>query len=346
MISIVPVTGVCLLENNETDTFLAPQAFKAGIFNSLLTKKNLFFYISTAILQSLASFLLSLLFFSSISNTGKTENGLLMDIAIYIVLSISCTISIFIEAYSPRIKTLLVCLLSVIINIVIIIPLGYYDSELLGFNQIFVDFSNIWIFIIPIIVFNSLLAYFSKVIRFFFYPDVLDKIQRDLRSPSLDHKSRLSEYKKNLEGVYKESPESKNTKNYDSSKLSTKTLKFSSKYLEKFYQQDKITENHKSIRILLLIGALSLVLFSIQDFVNSYNNYYLMIYLVSSIIFFAICSFVPLLPIFSEYPLICLLVYYVALQVFFLFTQIVFSRYSLSMMVFIPILGIIGFSNF
>ena len=114
------------------------------------------------------------------------------------------------------IKTLLVCLLSVIINIVIIIPLGYYDSELLGFNQIFMDFSNIWIFIIPIIVFNSLLAYFSKVIRFFFYPDVLDKIQRDLRSPSLDHKSRLSEYKKNLEGVYKESPESKNTRSSSS----------------------------------------------------------------------------------------------------------------------------------
>lgn len=346
IISILPILGLCLLDKDNSSTKITPQAYKVGIFNRLLSIKNLFLFILTALFQSVSTFVFSLLFFSISTEQGKGENALLIDICIFLVLSSTLFLSIVVETYFISLKTITIYIVSVALQIVIILPLGYSEEELMGYPQMLVLFKSCWIFVIPTAAFNVAITYCFKALRFNFYPDILEKVRSDTPNSSLESETRLKQYRNEINNVFRESAEFNQKKSYNESKLSGKLLRFTSKYLERNYQDDKVTENMKSFFVLLTLAAVLIFIYSMVIIGKNYDYTEVVVYLSIFSIVFLLAAFMPFLGSFHEHTSIYLIVYLITIQVFFLVLQLHYQVYSLSMSIIFPVIGLVGFSNY
>lgn len=344
--SIIPISGLCLLDKDSSSTKITPQAYKAGIFNTLLTVKNLALYILTALIQSIFTFVVIIGFSQSCSINGKPTNFAILDLVLFIILYNTLVLSIFIETYSINVKTIAVYLVSIALGFVINFLLGFTDGDAYGANEMVSDYKTAAIYIVPTLVINTTVIYLFKAMRFQFYPNILEKVRSESPNSSLQNQTRLCQYKKTIHNVFRESVDFNKKKDYDASRLNTKILKFSSNFLEKNYQFDKITENIKHIRIIILSFSLSIAIYSIYEITQQYENTTIVVYLSIGSGLLILVSFMSYMKSFIDFAWGYAIVDFLAIQVFFLIVPIVFSRYSLSMLAILPGLMYLGFSNY
>lgn len=345
VLSIIPVAGLCLVDTDSASIHTTPQAYKVGIFNTLLTLQNIIRYVFLAIIQSSITFLFFFLHFQGVSNEGKTENRLMVDASVYLILSSTAFFSIVIETSLISIKTVFVYLVSLAIQIGIVLSLDYTDRDSEGYGDMLSEYNSVWMYIIITTLINTTITYAFKAAKFILFPGILEKVIKSEHDLHLSVETRLKQFKKTINGVYKESNQT-NKKDFNYYKINYWLLKFSSHFLEYSYQQDKITEDMKKNQIFLLIGALSITFFTINVISKANGD-------TSEYIFLSICSFAYLLSVFTprlnnfrRYSLVYVILYYILAHLFYLIVQVVYSQYCLSMLVFFPILGMIGFSNY
>ena len=346
IISILPIAGLCLLDKDNSSTTITPQAYKVGIFNRLLTVKYLVYYILTALLQSLCTFVFSLLFFPDISAEGATENQLLLDISIFLVISSTVFLSIVVETYSLSLKTLMIYTFSVGLQIAVILPLGYYDSELMGYPQMLAKFRICWVYIVPTSAFNVGITYCFKAMRFAFFPDILEKVRGESPASSLESETRLKQFRNEINNVFRESAEFNHKKSYNESKLNVWTMRFTSKYMERAYQEDKYTENLKSFRMHLVVAALFIFIYSLTVLLEHMSSTVVIIYICIFCTVLLLAGLLPWINSFRDFAVVYIIAYFIAIQVYLMLLQILFKIYSVSLVVILPVIGFIGFSNY
>lgn len=343
--SIIPLAVLCLFDKDSSSTKITPEAYKAGFFNSVLTVKNLVFYVIVALIQSVFTFVTTLFFFSSISQDGYNENSLLINFSLGFILYNTVVLTVVIETYSFSLQIFGGVLLSWIIGVLIAVPVSYTSEEMKGINSMLGNFELIWCYLFVNLVFNGAVIYLLKALRFVFFPGILEKVRGQSPSSSLQDQTRLKFFSKTLHKVFRESAEFNNKKDYEPSKLDTKLLKFSSVFLEKQYQDDKITENLRSIQLSIFIVACIIAGFSLLEILQNTSNVAGIVFLALSSWFFYLSTFVPALSSFQEYSRVYVTVFYAVIQLFFLLCQTVFPYHSLPVLTFGPFFILLNFSN-
>ena len=346
VVNILPIVGLCLMDKDGSSTAINPKAYRTGIFNSLLTKKNLFIYILTALLQGGFTFLCTDLFFSTSTANGRTEDNVLLGSSVYFILSTTVFLSILIETYSISIKTIGVYIFCMGVQFLVVIPLSYTTEDLIDYADMIIQYKSIWFYLIFTTLFNITICYFFKAVRYVFYPNIIEKVFINSPANSIQLDTRLGQYKKTLKAVFKESENWKQQSSFDEAAIDYKRLKFLSKYRETLYQADKLTESMSNYRILLLLGGVSVCIYSIYSLANLEATGATIGFHVCCSLISLISYFIPDLPNYSSYSLIYLMVNYTFIQVFYLISQVAFTFPCLPMCSFLPVLYLIGFSNY
>ena len=346
VINIFPIACMCALDSDCTSVYMTPKVYKAGIFNSLLSLKNVVVYSVVAAVQAGFTFLCSILYFKQIDINGMAENYLIISVSVFFIISITVFITILIETYSIHSKILALYVICIGIMLVCTLTLTVKNENLEGFSMFMIESSNMWVYTCMTILFNSLIAYVFKVMRYVFFPSIIEKVRQMAPSESYRLDNRLSQYKKTLKEVYRESGNWANQSTYDDNAFNLKKLKFLSNQRETLYQIDKLAENTKDFKILLTFGGVSMIIYSI----------YVLSYFRSgpvAILFHIICSLIMLLSLllpkifsFQTYSLIYLILSYLFTTSFYLISQVAFGYPCLPMLTYLPVIYIIGFSNF
>ena len=344
VVNVLPIAGLCVLDK-EIFHLMNPAAYKAGIFNCLMTLKNLSFYVVTALMQGGFTFLLTELFFSSYSANGRTENAELIGSSVFFILSVTAYATILYDSFTITWKIVLYFGFCLGVQMAAVIPLAYTSKELYGYSQMINNFGAIWFYLIFTTLVNVTISYFFKSFKYTVAPGSLEKAIISSDSQSLKLDSRVGHYCKTLKSVYKESAEWKHQSSYDSGALNHKTLKFMSKYKETIYQADKLAENSKNFRILLLIGGVSVSIYTIYVLLTNYASTAAIAFHISSSVLLFISFLLPSLPNFWQHSLAYLITTYTFLQAFYLISQVAFGFSCLSMCTYLPALYLIGFSN-
>lgn len=346
VVNILPITAMCLIDKDSSSTFISPKAYKAGIFNCLLTKRNLAMYVLMGVVQAGFTFLCTEFFFTGISNEGDTENMVLIGASVFIISSSTVFVSILIETYSISLRTLGVYTCCIGIWLASVLPLSVADLEISNFMDFLSRYRNIWVHIFFTTLFNVAICYTFKACRYIFFPNIIEKVRLTTPNNTIQLDSRLKQYKKTLKNVFKDSEVLKHSSNYEDAAINFTWMKFMSKYREENYQADKLVENSNIFKILLLLGGSSVAIYSI--YVLLYNKPKF-----PAIIFHAICSGISILafigPSFSSFrvhTLMYLICNYVFIQMFYLISEVAFDFESLTMCSFLPVLYLIGFSNY
>lgn len=346
IINILPVAGLCILDKDSSSTFLTPKAYKVGIFNALLTWKNLLVYVFTGLAQAGFTFVCTHLYFSNNHDSGYTESSLIISCSVYLIISTTVFISVLVETYSISVKTISLYFCFIGIQFAILIPLSYSNSELYGFVNILLKLKSIWFYMVFTTLFNFVICYFIKAVRYIFVPNMLEKVRIASPSNSVQLDSRLGQYRKTLKLVYRESVIWQHRSAYDDTAINYKTLKFISRYREKIYQADKLAENIKNYRILLLIGGVSVCIYTIYALIAIEANAGTLSFHLAFSFIMPLGYFLPSIPNFRPHALKYLIVNYSLIQAFFLVSQIAFNFSCLPMITYLPVLYLIGFSNF
>ena len=346
IISILPIAGLCLFDKQTSSTTTAPQAYRIGIFNRLLTVRYLIYYILTALVQSICTFVFSLIFFPGISADAATENLLLLDISVFLVISSTVVLGILLETYSFSPQILTIYVFSVFLQCAVIIPVGYYYSELIGYPEMLVKFQICWVYIVPASAFNVGIAYCFKSVRYVFFPDSLSRAGKDSPHSNLNEETRLDQYRKEISKVFRESAEFKRKRSYKEPKLNVWMMRFTSQYMERAYQEDKYTENLKSFRIHLIVAALFIFTYSMTVLFENLTFTVVVIYLCTFCGVFAFAGLLPWVNSFRDFAAVYIVIYFISIQTYLMLLQTLFSVYSLSLVVILPVIGFIGFSNY
>ena len=346
VVNILPVVALCLVDVDSGSNFITPKAYKIGIFNKLMTVKNLCGYFLVAGLQAAFTFLCTEFFFSAISPEGKTENTAAIGTSVFLIISATVYLSILVETYSISLLTLFVYLCCIILYIAAVVPTSYTNLDIANYHEFVQECPNIWIYLVFTTTFNVTICYTSKVFKYLYFPDIIEKIRTVTPNNSIQLDSRIKQYRKTLKCVYKESAIFQRKSNYDDTALNYRLMKFKSKYREMVYQADKLAENSTIFRVLLLLAGLSISLYSIYSLSSTPPQ-------IPAIIFHVICSLtslflfiVPSLSLFRIPPAVYLIITYLFMQCFYFVSQLSFEFPSLSMCSFLPILYIVGFSNY
>lgn len=343
--SIIPLAVLCLFDKDNSSTRITPQAYKAGFFNSVLTLKNLFWYVLAALIQSIFVFITTLFFFSTILESGFNENFLLIDFSLSFILYNTVVLTVVIETYSLSLQIFGGYLLSMVIGVLIFVPMSYTNEELNGINSMLKEYKLTWCYIFMNLLFNAAVIYLLKASRFLLFPGILEKVRSESPNNSLQDQDRLKMYRKTLNKVFRESAEFNKKKEYEPTKLNTRYLKFTSEFLERQYQDDKIAENLKNFVLSFLLVGLLLAGFCLIEILEDKKNITGIIFLALSSGFFLLSALAPKLSSFQEFSYAYIIIYYALMQVFFLLCQIVFSYHSLPMLTFCPFFVLLNFSN-
>ena len=346
VINIFPVACMCILDSDCTSPYLTPKVYKAGIFNSLLNLKNLAIYVLTALIQAGFTFLSSELYFTGIDSNGMTENYLLISVSLFYILSTTVFITILIETYSINYRILMMYILCIIVMILSTVPLTKTNDNLLGYASFFVESSSIWVYLTLAVLFNSNIAYMFKAFRYIFVPSIIERVRLMAPSASFRMDNRLSQYKKTLHDVYRESGIWVNQSVYDDNAIDHKKLKFQSNQREQLYQTDKLTENAENFRILLTISGVSMLIYSIYNLSYEHASTASIAFHITFSLLMLTSTYLPRIMNFQTYSKIYLMISFLYLQAFYLISQIVFNYVCLPMLTYLPVVYLIGFSNF
>ena len=346
VVSIVPLTGMCLLDKESSSTVITPQAYKVGIFNTMLTVRNLMVFSAIGIIQAVVTFIFTQLTFTSTSQEGFTENALIMGSSLVAVLFPTILISVFIETYCISYKTALVYVFSFILFMAACLPLSYTDTELFGNANMMGSYNTLWIYAIFTIAINASVCYFFKCIRYIFYPGILEMITNTSSELRLRKKSRIEYFRNSLQKVFRPSLLFQNNIVHDTDKINEKLMKFSSEFREILYQNDKKTENKSFNYIFLSIGSIGVLaytiyLLSLPPSPSPSNLIFCIIVSLS----LACTFFFPRFIRYQKYSSTYLPLSLLSFQLFFFISDEVLNNYSLCMYCFIPVLYLIGFSN-
>lgn len=346
IVCTVPIAGMCILDRDTTTTEITPQAYKVGIFNTLLTKKNFAVFVLMGMLQGVAIFVFSYFNFIGLSPNGYAENSMIIGVSIMFIITSTVLLSSLVETFSISFKTLLLYTFCSVIILIICVPISYSNTPIDGYLQTMKYYNNVWLYIIITTLVNVMISYAFKSIRYIFYPSILELVRKNSPDISLNHKTRLENYRKSLKQVFRASSILNNNIVYDSEKINTKILRFTSKYRESLYQDDKIAENlylYKAILLMGGLGSLSYAVFYIaQEYRNSYYIGFLCIYAIILTISFVLLYSIRI----KEHCDVFFGTMMLATQIFFFLSSIVFSkRDSLDMFCYVPVLYMIGFSN-
>ncbi|OMJ90724.1 hypothetical protein SteCoe_6900 [Stentor coeruleus] len=346
IVSTIPIAGMCILDCDTTSTEVTPQAYKVGIFNTILTVRHLVVFIVMGIIQAVVIFVFTYLNFLGLTSDGQPENLLIVGNSIMFIVTSTVLISSFVETFSISIKTLILYVVCGAILVIICVPISYVTTPLYGNLQMIGDYKNIWLCIFATSAVNVLISYLFKSLRYVFFPGILELIRKASPDASLNHKTRLEKYRKSLKQVFRASSILNNNIINDSEKINQKALRFASKYRESLYQADKITENLNWHKAILLIGTLGVVSFAIFRIIMYSSDLYSIGFLC---IYAGILSLSFLLHLNSkvrEYSSLYFSIMMLATQTFFFLSSVVFQQHnSLDIFCFVPILYTMGFSN-
>ena len=123
---------MCLLDKDSSSTVITPQAYKVGIFNTMLTARNVIIFSVIGIMQAVVTFTFTQLTFAGISQEGFTESELIIGSSMATVVFSTVLISVFIETYCISPKTLLVYVITLMLCLAACVPLAYANTELSG----------------------------------------------------------------------------------------------------------------------------------------------------------------------------------------------------------------------
>jgi phospholipid-transporting ATPase len=348
VVNILPITILPVLDRDGASTMLNKKAYRAGIFNSLLTYRNLISYFGIGVLQGGVTFLFTEMYFRAGLDNGRTENELMIGTSAFFIITVSVFVSALVETFAISVKVLTAYAACVVVMLAAVLPLSYTEPELEGFIEFTVETKSLWVIWVMAVLFNFAVFYAFKAFRYLFFPNIIEKIRIMSPSNSVQIDSRLGQFRKTLKQVYKESTIWKHRSAFDDTALNFNLLRFISHYREKIYQADKLIENLRNFKILLLIGGISVSIYSLYSLLSQVysapNPAMISFHIAASLVL--LCTFlVPTLPNFHLYSLLYLAVAYILIQAFYLISQVAFALPCVSMCSYLPVLYLIGFSN-
>ena len=346
VVSVVPVSVVCIIDRDSVSTSITPQAYKAGIFNSVLNLRTILAFACLALVQGSISFVLTYAPMSGLGN-GWTEDYALIGGSTMIILFATVMFSVIIENYSVHYGMILIYFCSLSVIIVVTVPLGFGDTSAYHVFYLLGDKSIVWLVICFNVLVNVTISYMFKSIRFVFNPGVLEKVRLKKPDVSLHNKTRLQKYRKSLKNVFRESSVLNNNIVHDSEKIDSRFLRFESEYRETIYQEDKIIEYSKLYKVILLIGGLVSAAYCIHTILVTRPKAASIIYLVLFSLFLLLTLIFPFISGLRSYTSISTILFFLSSQLYYFFSDIVFNNHSsLDIHCYVPVLYIIGFSNF
>ncbi|OMJ86356.1 hypothetical protein SteCoe_12144 [Stentor coeruleus] len=346
IVSTIPIAGMCILDRDATSTEITPQAFKVGIFNTILTKKNLGIFVVVGIIQGLVIFIFTYLNFESVSPKGYPENMLIIGTSIMFILTSTVLLSSLIETFSISFKTLILYTIVSVILVIICVPISFTPTSLENYLQMMEGYNNVWLCIILTTLINVLVSYVFKSLRYVFYPGIIELVRKTLPEASLNSKTRLENYRKSLKQVFNSSSILNNNIIRDSEKINIKLLRFTSKFRERLYQNDKIAENIKAHKTILVIGGLGTLSYTIYFVSTQYKDLYYIGYLIFYSTVLMLSFLLLKFPKVKDYGDIFYSVMMITTYLFFFLEPLIFYKHNtLDLFCYIPVLYMIGLSN-
>lgn len=202
-ISIFPIVSIGIFDKDETAEGVVYKAYKVGIFNCLLTPKYLLIYLGSGVLQGGFTFLCTQFFFSHSIGQGNTEDSILIGSSIFLIISTTVLMNVLVETYSISLKVIIYYIFCISLEVIAVIPLTATNTDLYGYTSAILDYQTIWFYLIFTTLFNFIICYFFKAIRYLFFPNFLEKILNSSPNSSFGIDSRLGQFKKSLKNVYK-----------------------------------------------------------------------------------------------------------------------------------------------
>lgn len=257
--------GIYDQDLNEMQLSNFPQVYSLGVHKEIITFRKMALSSAEGVLHGV---IISIFFYLSslnpISSQGKLlgydDIGLALILSIFVISSIKLTM----ETHCWCVQTLLGHLISLIAILIHIFLITTENSRWTGFAYNLNKTPSLMItsFIIPciIFVFQAGIIYSKSL----FWPDVLQYIKNiHLMDITFDLVSRLEFFKDELLRVYVKSKDWDSKVDIESLDFNRKTLRFQSYEKEKDYNSNKITENLKNFRGLLVASLACLAVLTI-----------------------------------------------------------------------------------
>ena len=310
------------LTEDQLNTF--PQVYSLGVHKEIITYGKLAYELGEGIAHGLVVsifYYLSTYKVISLNGLGVSFD----DIGYALVLSVFVISSVKLlnETHSLSLQTLAGHLISVTILIIHILTKSYSNSEWTGFAYSLYEVPALMAtcFLVPVVIFSLQVS--VKYGKSLFWPDVLQYVKSiHLKDLTFDLVSRLEFFKNELQRVYLKSRDLNNKQEIESLSFEKTTLRFLSSEKEKDYNRNKIQDNLKVFRGLLVSSLVCLCLLtvciSLLHSLDSYSHY----------------SILPIILI-----LLCSLVIYSYSRKFYKTFRILLASYYVLTLVFLIIAG-------
>jgi magnesium-transporting ATPase (P-type)/class 3 adenylate cyclase len=258
--------GIYDQDLNDSQLLSFPQVYSLGVHKEIITYRRM----SLALAEGLAHGVVVAIFFhlssfNTISSEGKSlsyeDTGLALVLTIFVINSCK----LIHETHSWSLKTFAGHLISTVSIIIHVLVLSNGLTQWTGFVDNLKDLPAMMAncFLLPGVIFTLQAGVvYSKSI---FWPDVLQYIKKiHLMDITFDLVSRLEFFKDELLRVYLKSKDWNSKVDIESLDFSKKTLRFLSDEKEKDYTWNKVQENLKSFRYLLVSSVICLSLLTLS----------------------------------------------------------------------------------
>ncbi|CAG9320536.1 unnamed protein product [Blepharisma stoltei] len=263
--TLIPALAVGMWDKdlNREQISLYPQVYSTLLHNTLLSTSQFISILALALVHSFVIFF-AIYCFEIINDNGSTLNLSTLEWAIYIAMTSTAAVIIFIESASFNLWTIISHFIAIILLAAFINIASIFMEEMYGNMEEFNESFLLILFVIMGQLAVVMISYGIKSWTSLFIPSLADFANMTKSKLIVRVKSKIEAFQNNLQAIYKK------TKNFKESQTSfdinALTLKFTSKSREAQYMEEIKASNMKSYRLLML----SLYLLFIDFFVDSY----------------------------------------------------------------------------
>lgn len=265
------------LTEEQLNTF--PQVYSLGVHKEIITYGKLTFELFEGMIHGV---IISILFYLSayqvISVEGFEISFYYLGYSLILSVFVISSLKLFNETHCLCLKTLIGHFFAAVITVIHVVVNTYMDSEWTGFAYSLYKVPALMItcFLTPVIIFSLQVA--VKYAKSLFWPDVLQYVKSiHMKDLTFDLVSRLESFKNELQRVYVKSRGYESKQETESLSFNNMTLRFLSSEKENDYNRNKIQDNLKIFRQLLVSSFICLcllvVLISSLNEILSYPYY-------------------------------------------------------------------------
>lgn len=346
VIVLVPI----LIYDHNIDPIVAcarSQIYSAGLQNNTYSLLKVLDYCIPAVISGGLTFTFAYLIFSSLINSnGMTEDRSLLNIYLFITISITLQCVAFIDtsmisyyiigshlAFDIALASYLAISDNISIHVLFSCSYLFFSSPLLVVSCVANIAANFTVF------------YTGKCWNLLFNPDLLERLKVTAFNSFMSIPNKVGQFENNLESVYLPNKIPNNMKKQEDYAIHPILLKFKSEAKEEDYNTGKAKMYYKNYRIYMTIYSLfhiGIFLFDALD--QSKNLPSKILLLISSGILF-LSLFFQFFTVYNNYTFRYMSIFYIVCQVFTVFSIVLlYESFSISFIMY-PLLFFVSFTH-